>query len=105
LRGAFIDDSSSLLSGVLEGLGFGLLRWTLAAAELRAGRIVLASEHIVPHRFAYYFVCPEAYATFPKVAALRDWVLQQGREFAPPPTAAAKPTPPRRTTPRRTGTA
>jgi LysR family glycine cleavage system transcriptional activator len=105
LRGAFIDDSASLLSGVLEGLGFGLLRWTLAAAELRAGRIVLASEHIVPHRFAYYFVCPEAYASFPKVAALRDWVLQQGRDFAPPPTAGAKPTPPRRTTSRRAGTA
>ena len=55
LRGAFIDDSSSLLSAVLEGLGFGLLRWTLAATEVQAGRVVLASEHIVPHRFAYYF--------------------------------------------------
>ena len=87
-RGAFIEDSASLLSGVLEGLGFGLLRWTLAAAELQAGRLVLASEHIVPHRFAYYFVCPRAYATFPKVAALRAWLIQQGRDFAPPPTPA-----------------
>jgi len=93
LRGAFIDDSASLLSAVLEGLGFGLLRWTLAANELQAGRIVLASEHIVPHRFAYYFVCPEAYASFPKVAALREWLLRQGREFKPPPLpASSKPT-------------
>lgn len=88
LRGAFIDDSGSLLSGVLEGLGFGLLRWTLAANELQAGRVVLASQHIVPHRFAYYFVCPKSYATFPKVAVVRDWLLQQGREFSPPPEPA-----------------
>ena len=91
LRGAFIDDSSSLLSAVLEGLGFGLLRWTLAAAELQSGRIVLASEHVVPHRFSYYFVCPQSYAAFPKVAALRDWLLQQGRQFSPPPLPANQP--------------
>jgi LysR family glycine cleavage system transcriptional activator len=90
LRGAFIDDSAGLLRAALEGLGFGLLRWTLAASELRAGTLVLASDHIVSHRFAYYFVCPEAYATFPKVAALRKWLLQQGREFSPPPTIDAQ---------------
>ena len=96
LRGAFIDDSASLLTAVIEGLGFGLLRWTLAASEVQAGRIVLASEHIVPHRFAYYFVCPQDYASFPKVAALRDWLLQQGREFASPPVTAPKAVPARR---------
>jgi LysR family glycine cleavage system transcriptional activator len=85
LRGAFIDDSVALLTAVTEGLGFGLLRWTLAAGEVQAGRIKLASERVVPHRFSYYFVCPQDYASFPKVAALRDWLLQQGREFAPPP--------------------
>jgi LysR family transcriptional regulator, glycine cleavage system transcriptional activator len=88
LRGAFIDDSVSLLTAVIEGLGFGLLRWTLAASEVQAGRIVLASEHIVPHRFSYYFVCPQDYAGFPKVAAFREWLMQQGREFAPPPVPA-----------------
>jgi LysR family glycine cleavage system transcriptional activator len=85
LRGAFIDDTVSLLTACIEGMGFGLLRWTIAASEVQAGRIALASEHIVPHRFAYYFVCPEDYATFPKVAALRAWLMQQGREFSRPP--------------------
>jgi len=88
LRGAFIDDSASLLSAVLEGLGFGLLRWTLAACEVQAGRIVLASSHIVKHRFSYFFVCPKPYATFPKVAALREWLLGQARNFSPPPEPA-----------------
>ncbi len=50
---------------------------------------MLASQHIVPHEFSYYFVCPEDYATFPKVAALREWLMQQGREFAKPPLSAA----------------
>jgi len=93
LRGAFIDDSVSLLTAVIEGLGYGLLRWTLAAAEVQAGRILLASEHIVPHRFSYYFVCPQGYASFPKVALLREWLLRQGREFAPPAPLAAAPQP------------
>lgn len=93
LRGAFIDDTVSLLAAVMEGLGFGLLRWTIAASEVQAGRIALASDHIVPHRFAYYFVCPQDYATFPKVAALRDWLMQQGREFVRPPVPAATPAP------------
>ena len=86
LRGAFLDDSAALLSAAVEGLGFAILRWTLAAGELQAGRIVLASQRVLPYRYAYYFVCPEAYLVLPKVAALREWLLQQGRQFTPPPS-------------------
>ncbi len=105
--GAFIDDSASLLTAVMEGLGFAILRWTLAAGELQSGRLVLASERVVPFRLAYYFVCPESYASLPKVVALRDWLKLQAQEFPPPaqlaPKAAHKPpfkpsgTPKRRT--------
>ena len=86
LRGTFIDDSAALLGATVEGVGFGILRWTLAAGELQAGRVVLASERIMPHRFAYHFVCPEGYMVLPKVAALRDWLVQQAQQFPPPPT-------------------
>jgi LysR family transcriptional regulator, glycine cleavage system transcriptional activator len=55
LRGAFIDDSAALLSAAIEGLGFGILRWTLAAGELQAGRVVLASTQVMRYRFAYHF--------------------------------------------------
>jgi LysR family glycine cleavage system transcriptional activator len=85
LRGAFIDDSAALLSATIEGLGFSILRWTLAAGELQAGRVVLASPQVVHYRFAYHFVCPEAYMVLPKVAALRDWLVQQAQQFAAPP--------------------
>jgi LysR family glycine cleavage system transcriptional activator len=85
LRGAFLDDSAALLGATVEGLGYGILRWTLAAGELQAGRLVLASKQVLPYRFAYYFVCPEPYMTLPKVTALRDWLVGQAREFPPPP--------------------
>jgi len=85
LRGAYLDDSAALLSATVEGLGFGILRWTLAAGELQAGRLVLASKQVLPYRFAYYFVCPEPYMTLPKVTALRDWLVGQARDFPQPP--------------------
>jgi LysR family transcriptional regulator, glycine cleavage system transcriptional activator len=85
LRGAFIDDSAALLSAAIEGLGFGILRWTLAAGELQAGRVVLASTRVMRYRFAYHFVCPEAYMVLPKVVALRDWLVHQAQQFAAPP--------------------
>jgi len=88
LPGAYIDDSASLLTAVAEGLGFGILRWTLAASELQAGRLALASDTVLPHQFAYYFVCPQSYIALPKVAGLRDWLLQQAAAFSAPPRSA-----------------
>jgi LysR family glycine cleavage system transcriptional activator len=85
LRGSYLDDSAALLSAAVEGLGFGILRWTLAAGELQAGRVVLASDRVMPHRFAYHFVCPEGYMALPKVTALRDWLVQQAHQFGAPP--------------------
>ena len=88
LPGAYIDDSAALLTAVAEGLGFDILRWTLAASELQSGRLALASETVLPHRFAYYFVCPQSYIALPKVAGLRDWLVQQAAAFSAPPQSA-----------------
>lgn len=83
-RGTFFDDSVSLLSAVVEDLGYAILRWSLVADELQTGRVALASERVVPFPFAYFFVCPEAYARLPKVATFRDWLRDRARSFAPP---------------------
>jgi LysR family glycine cleavage system transcriptional activator len=83
-RGAYMDDSASILAAAMEGLGFAIIRWSLAAAELEAGRIALASERVIPYRFSYYFVCPKTYIELPKVAILRDWLRAQARAFAAP---------------------
>jgi LysR family transcriptional regulator, glycine cleavage system transcriptional activator len=88
---AFIDDSATLLSAVAEGLGFAVLRWSIAAGELQSGRVALASRRVVPSQWGHYFVCPETYASLPKVVALREWLKSQAREFSPPPESAATP--------------
>lgn len=86
-RGVFMDDSGNVLAAVFEGLGYAVLRWTLVAADLAAGRVELASERVIPHRFAYYFVCPEPYSNLPKVTAFRDWLIDAARDFPDPPGA------------------
>jgi LysR family glycine cleavage system transcriptional activator len=86
-RGAYMDDSASMLAAAIEGLGFAIIRWSLVANDLAAGRVALASERVIPYKLSYYFVCPKAYIELPKIAILRDWLLEQARGFAAPPLA------------------
>lgn len=79
-----IDDSVSVVSAVLEGLGYAPARWSIAAHDLLAGRLVLASRMIVPSRFRYWFVCPPAYSELPKVCALRSWLREESASFPTP---------------------
>ena len=68
-----IDDSVSVISAVIEGLGYAPARWSIAANDLDNGNLVLASKTIVPSRFSYWFVCPPSYSEMPMVLALRQW--------------------------------
>ncbi len=79
-----IDDSVSVLSAVIEGLGYAPARWSIAANDLDAGRLVLASRTIVPSRFRYWFVCPPAYSDLPMVCALRQWLREETAAFPTP---------------------
>ena len=79
-----IDDSVSVLSAVIEGLGYAPARWSIAAHDLQAGRVVLASKTIVPSRFRYWFVCPPSYSDLPMVCALRQWLKEEGAAFPTP---------------------
>ena len=81
---ATIDDSVSVLIAATEGLGYAVVRWTLAAQEIGRGNLALASRHAVISRFAYWFVCPEAYAELPKLVAFRTWLRAQAGAFPPP---------------------
>jgi LysR family glycine cleavage system transcriptional activator len=79
-----IDDSVSVLSAVIEGLGYAPARWSIAAHDLLSGRLVLASKTIVPSRFRYWFVCPPSYSELPKVCALRSWLKEEAANFPTP---------------------
>jgi LysR family glycine cleavage system transcriptional activator len=79
-----IDDSVSVVSAVIEGLGYAPARWSIAANDLDNGNLVLASKTIVPSRFSYWFVCPPAYCELPMVLALRQWLREEAAMFPKP---------------------
>jgi LysR family transcriptional regulator, glycine cleavage system transcriptional activator len=83
-RGTAFDDSLTVLAGAEQGQGLALSRWSLAAQDLAQGRIVQASERIVPCPRAYFFVCPETYVTMPKVQQLLDWLREMAAAFPRP---------------------
>jgi len=88
-RGAAFDDSLTVLAGAEQGQGLALTRWALAAQDLANGRIVRASERIVPCPRAYYFVCPESYLALPKLQHLLEWLREMAAAFPRPDDAAA----------------
>jgi LysR family glycine cleavage system transcriptional activator len=85
-----IDDSVSVVLAAEQGLGFAMVRWSLVAHDVERGRVVMASTHVVPSKWAYWFVCPEPYAELPTVAALRDWLRTEASAFKGPPMPAVQ---------------
>ncbi|HLP67657.1 MAG TPA: transcriptional regulator GcvA [Rhizobium sp.] len=78
-RGPSFDDSGLLLKTVLAGQGAGLLPAALVEDELRDGRLVQLFPSANMEDFAYYLVCPDNRQQQPKIAAFRDWILDDQR--------------------------
>jgi LysR family glycine cleavage system transcriptional activator len=87
-HGTAFDDSLTVLAAAEQGQGLALTRWTLAAQDLDIGRIVRASEQVLPCPRSYYFVCPESYLVLPKVRQLLEWLREVAKAF-PAPEAGA----------------
>ena len=92
-RPATIDDSAAVLGAAIEGLGFAVARWTLAAQDIAKGRVALARTHVRPSKWWHWFVCPESYLDVPKVAALRGWLRAEADAFPLPPGQTRAPAP------------
>jgi LysR family transcriptional regulator, glycine cleavage system transcriptional activator len=84
----------TVLAGAEQGQGLALTRWSLVAHDLAAGRIMQASERVVPCPRAYYFVCPEMYVTMPKVQQLLAWLREMATAFQRPRSADSAARPP-----------
>jgi LysR family transcriptional regulator, glycine cleavage system transcriptional activator len=89
-RGAAFDDSLTVLAAAEQGQGLALTRWALAAQDVENGRLVRASELVLPCPRSYYFVCPESYLALPKLRQLLEWLREMAAAFPAPAGAAAR---------------
>jgi LysR family glycine cleavage system transcriptional activator len=82
--GTAFDDSVSVLHAAEQGQGLALARWSLAAAAIGAGTLVLAHPQALKFASSYWFVCPSRYVEVPKVAAFRQWLVGAARQAPKP---------------------
>ncbi len=83
-RWTLLSDSISILMAAEQGEGIALTRWSLAAREIEARRLVRPIDTVVKADWSHYFVAPPHYFDLPKVAAFRDWLLDHCQRFEPP---------------------
>jgi LysR family glycine cleavage system transcriptional activator len=83
-RGMKINNSAAVLQAAIEGQGVALARSVMAHDDLAAGRLVRLFPRIsFPSALAYYVVYRAECAGLPRLAAFRDWLLEEA-SAAPP---------------------
>ena len=71
--------SNLMLQAAIDGLGVALSQYALASDDLAAGRLVRLFDYTLPIDYAYYVVVPEGTAQRPKIAAFRNWLLEEAK--------------------------
>ena len=69
--------SNLMLQAAIDGLGVALSQNALAGDDLAAGRLVRLFDYALPTDYGYYVVGPEGTAQRPKIAAFRNWLLEE----------------------------
>jgi len=88
MRGPHFDDCNVYFQALADGHGVGLTLSALAAPDLEAGRIVpLFGIEMMPEAW-YYLISPRSSADQPKLAAFREWLLDESLYAAGPPARA-----------------
>ena len=90
-RGAAFDDSVAILLAAAHGQGLVLSRWSLTQDFLAAGQLVSACDCAIPYGYDYFFVCPPAYLSIPKVQSLRQWLLAEAAQVPRPANVVGQP--------------
>jgi len=78
-RGQHFNQSALVLEAAISGRGVALAKAALAAADLRARRLVRLFGMRQRLGFAYWFVAPPSKAAWPKVIAFRDWLREEAK--------------------------
>ncbi|MBL8808263.1 MAG: transcriptional regulator GcvA [Rhodospirillales bacterium] len=78
-KGRRFGQSNMSIQAAIEGLGVALGRSPLVVDDLAAGRLVRPFDISAPSGYAHYLVCPARSLAIPKVAAFRDWLLEEAK--------------------------
>ena len=76
-KGPVFSHANMVMQAAVNGQGIALGRGPLMADELETGRLVQPLGLSLTGDHAHYFVCTEATAESPKIAALRDWLFTE----------------------------
>ncbi len=81
-RGPRFTDASMMMQACIDGLGVAIGRSSLIGQDLAAGRLVRPFPLSHPADYAYWLVCPAAWAERPKIRAFRNWLAEQAAAAA-----------------------
>ena len=84
LRIRHFGDANLAIQAAASGLGATLCWYSLAADDLKAGRLVRLLDQTIPTSLGYYLVMPPNRASQSKVAAFRGWLLEQAAQQQSP---------------------
>ena len=76
-KGTKFSNADHSLAAAAEGGGVALGRLSLAADDLRSGRLVAPFDLAVNTGAHFNFVCPEGMETRPEFAALLEWLRDE----------------------------
>ena len=84
-RGPRFTMENMAVQAALDGHGVALIGDILVADDLAAGRLVRPFDPSLstPLKFSYYLLSAKDSAEQPKVAAFRDWLLEEARAWRP----------------------
>lgn len=75
LHGMLLDQFVTMVEAASAGLGIALLPRFLIARELEAGQLVPVVDQGAMRSGDYFLACPPERASYPPLAAFRDWLL------------------------------
>ena len=79
IKGIYFNQNALLLEAAIDAQGVALEDAQIAENDLKNGRLIqLFSDNFKQEsRFCYYLVYPKSHLNFPKVAAFREWILNE----------------------------